>query len=73
MGHAAQVLYYIDSTGMKVRRHDPALGENRSWDMPNVITTLALRKSGGAVVTLRSGIHFLDFETGSLEDASSAS
>lgn len=65
--HAAQALYYVDNTGMKVHRHDPASGENRSWDMPNVITTLALRKSGGAVVTLRSGIHFLDFETGSLE------
>ena len=35
--------------------------------MPNVITAMALRERGGAVVTLRSGIHFLDFKTGALE------
>jgi sugar lactone lactonase YvrE len=35
--------------------------------MPAVITTLVLRQGGGAVVTLRSGIHFLDLNTGELE------
>lgn len=65
--HSAQALYYIDNTGRKIHRHDPNSGENRTWDMPAVITTLALRQRGGAVVTLRSGIQFLDFETGTLE------
>jgi len=35
--------------------------------MPSVITTLVLRRGGGAVVTLRSGIYFLDLETGALD------
>jgi sugar lactone lactonase YvrE len=59
-------LYYIDNAGCKVHRFDPASGATRSWDLPTVITTLALRASGGAVVTLRSGIHFWDPETNAL-------
>ncbi|MGB8366557.1 MAG: SMP-30/gluconolactonase/LRE family protein [Rhizomicrobium sp.] len=64
---ADQALYFIDNTGQKVHRFDPAAGATRSWDMPCVITALALRQDGGAVVTLRSGIHTFDFETGALE------
>jgi len=64
---AAQSLFYVDNSGMKVHRHHPATGENHTWTMPSVVTTLALRQGGGAVVTLRSGIHFLDFATGDLE------
>lgn len=62
-----QVLHYIDNTGMKVHSFDPATGLSRTFDMPAVITTLVLREGGGAVVTLRSGIHFLDLDTGELE------
>ena len=62
-----QMLYYIDNSGRQVHRHDPASGKNQSWDMPDVITTLALRAGNRGVVTLVSGIHFLDFATGALE------
>jgi len=34
--------------------------------MPAVITSLGLREGSGAVVTLRTGIHLLDFESGGL-------
>lgn len=64
---AGGVLHYIDNTGRKVHSYDPATGEARTLAMPNVITTLVLRQGGGAVVTLRSGIHFLDLDGGSLE------
>ena len=64
---AEQVLFFIDNTGRKVHRYDPATGATRSWDMPSVITALALRAGGGAVVTLRTGIHVFDFETGAVE------
>ena len=64
---ARQVLHYIDNTGMKVHTYDPASGTSRTLQMPSVITTLVLRQGGGAVVTLRSGVHFLDLETGALE------
>jgi sugar lactone lactonase YvrE len=62
-----QALYYIDNSGRKVHRHHPVSGQSRSWDMPDVITTLALREGGGAVVTLRGGIFLFDFASGALE------
>lgn len=62
-----QVLHYIDNTGGKVHSFDPASNAARTLDMPGVITTLVLRAGGGAVVTLRSGIHFLDLDSGALE------
>lgn len=62
-----QVLHYIDNTGRKVHSFDPAVGTSRTLVMPSVITTLVLRQGGDAVVTLRSGIHFLDLDTGALE------
>lgn len=62
-----QVLHYIDNGGMKVHSFNPASGTARTLDMPSVITTLVLRENGGAVVTLRSGIHFLDLYSGALE------
>jgi L-arabinonolactonase len=64
---AEQALYFIDNFGKKAHRYDPTTGKTRSWDMPDVITALALRTGGGAVVTLRSGIHLLDLTTGALE------
>jgi sugar lactone lactonase YvrE len=64
---AAQCLYYIDNAGWKVHSFHPATGATRTLDMPCTITTLVLREGGGAVVTLRSGIHFLDLETGDLD------
>lgn len=62
-----QVLHYIDNSGMRVHTYDPASGRSRTLDMPAVVTTLVLRNNGGAVVTLRTGIHFLDLDTGNLE------
>jgi len=63
----AQVLYYVDNFGKLVHRHDPASGESRTWQTPSVVTTLALRQGGGAVVTMHSGIAYLDFETGAVD------
>lgn len=63
----AQSLYYIDNSGRKIHNFNPATGASRTWEMPAVITTLVLCESGAAIVTLRSGIHFFDFESGKLE------
>ena len=62
-----QALFYIDNSGRKIHRFEPAHGRSRSWDMPDVITTLVLRETGGAVVTMRSGIFLFDFASGSLD------
>lgn len=62
-----QALYFIDNTGRKAHRLDPSNGRTRTWEFDSIITTLVLRQSGGAVVTLRSGIHFVDFHSGKLD------
>jgi len=64
---AEQALYYVDNFGQKVCRYQPESGEGRIWETPSVVTSLALRKQGGGVVTMFSGIHFLDFETSTFE------
>jgi hypothetical protein len=61
---AEQVLYFIDILGKKVLRFDPANGDTASWEMPDIIGSMAIRKDGGAIVALANGVHTLDFETG---------
>lgn len=58
-----QALYFIDILGKKVLRFDPASNETRSWAMPDVIGSMALRAGGGAVVALTNGIYTFDFES----------
>ena len=64
---AGQRLHYIDNRGCKVHTLDPSSGTSRTFEMPTVVTTLALREGGGAIATLRSGICWLDLETGATE------
>ncbi|WP_336976964.1 SMP-30/gluconolactonase/LRE family protein [Altererythrobacter fulvus] len=65
---AEQALYYIDIVDRKVFRWDPASGDHRAWDVPDMIGSMALRGKGmapdGAIVALVTGIHYLDFATG---------
>lgn len=63
---AEQRLYWIDSYGPAVHRCDPMGGDKRTWRLPEPVGSMALRAGGGAVVSLRSGFHFLDFETGAV-------
>lgn len=61
------VLYWIDVRGPTLFRSDPETGVTRSWNMPSLIGSFALRKGGGgAIVALQSGIFDLDFVTGHL-------
>ncbi len=57
-------LYFIDSLGRRVFRCTTAGAEVRSWIVPQVIGSMALRRRGGALVALQTGFHTLDFETG---------
>jgi L-arabinonolactonase len=60
-----QRLYWIDSLAPAVHACDAAGGRRRTWPLPEPIGSLALCKSGGrAVLSLKSGFHFLDLETG---------
>ena len=64
---AEQALYYIDILERKVFRWDPATGEHRAWDVPDIVGSMALREGGGAIVALGSGVFTLDFESGAVE------
>jgi sugar lactone lactonase YvrE len=64
---AEQALYFVDIVGRKVHRYDPSSGMTRSWDVPGVIGSMALRIGGGAVVALKDGIHTLDFASGDVK------
>jgi len=59
-----QRLYWIDSLGCRVFRCTADGGEVRAWDVPERIGSMALRRQGGAVLSLANGFHFLDFKTG---------
>ena len=59
-----RVLYWIDSNGCRIRRLDPASGDVQNWSVSEQIGSMALRESGGAVIALKSGFHFFDFESG---------
>jgi sugar lactone lactonase YvrE len=59
-----QRLYWIDSFGCNVFRATADGREIRAWDVPAKIGSMALRRRGGAVLSLANGFHFLDFETG---------
>lgn len=62
-----EVLYWIDVRGPTLFRSDPESGITRSWDLPSLIGSFALRRNGeGAIVALQSGIFNLDFATGQL-------
>jgi len=64
---AEQKLYYIDILTKKVFRWDPESGDHQTWDVPDIIGSMALRQSGGAVLALGTGVHTLDFASGAVE------
>ena len=61
---AEKALYYNDILDKKVFRWDPARGGLKSWDVPDIIGSMALRDGGGAIVALGTGIYSLDFDSG---------
>lgn len=61
-----QRLYWIDSHGGAIHRADARGQGVETWDLPEHIGSMGLRAHGGAVVSLRNGFHFFDFETGEL-------
>lgn len=61
-------IYWIDSFGNRVYRAAADGTGIETWDVPDKIGSIAVRRDGsGAVVALRTGIHLLDFATGEIE------
>jgi sugar lactone lactonase YvrE len=59
-----QRLYWIDSFGQQIFRCTAHGTELESWDVPEKIGSMALRRQGGAVLALRTGFHLFDFASG---------
>jgi L-arabinonolactonase len=59
-----RALYWVDIHGCRVHRFDPSSGSDTHWQLAENVGSLGLRRSGGAVVALRSGFHLFDFATG---------
>lgn len=63
-----QRIYWIDSFGDKVFRATENGTEVETWDVPDHIGSMALRKDGeSAVIALRTGFHWLDLRSGEVE------
>lgn len=58
-----QALYWVDISAPALHLLDPATGTRRSWKLPETIGSFGLRQPGGAVLALRSGFYFFDFES----------
>jgi sugar lactone lactonase YvrE len=64
---AEQRLYWADIVGKQLNIFDPATGSNQVFDLPELVTSIAPRKNGGLVLTLRSSFAFFDPKTKKLE------
>lgn len=63
-----QALYWVDITGQQIHRFHPNNGRNDTFHLPQPVTCVALRQSGGLVVTLSKEFAFFDPETESLRE-----
>ncbi len=61
---AEQVLWWVDIKRRLIHRTDPAAGTDRTFATPEDLGCLAVRSQGGLVVTMSSGFHFFDPESG---------
>ena len=60
-------LYWVDINNPTVHRLDPATGERRHWLIETETGSIGLAEPGRLVAGLRTGLHFLDLETGKIE------
>jgi sugar lactone lactonase YvrE len=55
-----QVLYWTDVPSKRVKRWNPRTGEHVSWQMPEMVTAIAVRQSGGLIIASHTGIDFFE-------------
>lgn len=61
-----QSLFWIDIIGKAVHRLHPQTGRVQSWDVPDIIGSLAIEHDNLAIVALANGVHRLDLDTGAV-------
>ena len=60
-------LWWVDILGPALRRFDPASGAQRALALPEPIGSFALRRAGGILAAMKSGLYFLNPDDGALE------
>jgi sugar lactone lactonase YvrE len=60
-------VYWVDIVGKKVYRYGLADGARHTWTFETEVTSLAERRQGGLVGTVRGGFAFIDLEAGVFE------
>ncbi len=60
----AQRLFWVDIEGFEIHIYEPANREHGVIDVGQFVGSLAVRKSGGLILALKSGFAVLDPETG---------
>lgn len=66
-----QRLYWIDIQGKQIHRFNPRTRTNESFSVPEIVTCIQLRASGGLVMTLKKDFALFDPDTDRLERVSS--
>jgi L-arabinonolactonase len=62
-----QALYWVDIEGKLLQRYSPASGAYERWEMPERISSFALREKGGLIVAFASGIAFYDLDSRAID------
>ena len=62
-----QSLYWVDIQSRQIHRFHPASGANQTFNLPEIVTCIALRAAGGLVLTLRKHFAFFQPSTSKLE------
>lgn len=57
----ARKLVWVDIIGRRIHRLDPARRVHETWPTPDLVTSVGLRKDGGAIVGLRKDVALWDF------------
>lgn len=60
---AQQALYWVDIRAPAVRRWACATGQTQSWTMPELVSCVAVRETGGLIVALSGSLQIFDPET----------
>lgn len=64
-----QMLYWTDIRRRLIRAHAVGTGERKSWELPELVGSFALREAGGFVVALKSRLAFFDLASGAVTTA----
>ncbi|MEQ1879893.1 MAG: SMP-30/gluconolactonase/LRE family protein [Burkholderiales bacterium] len=64
---ASGALYWVDIRGQAVRRYEWASKKIDTWQVPELVGSLAVREAGGLLIALQSGLAFFDPGTGNLD------